>query len=117
MLRPADPHPDAILRRLALLAIPVFAEHALHVLVGITDTYLANNLVATQGLTGGALDTARTTNAAAGAAVGSVSYILWFIGLIVSAVGTGATAIEVGLPSGLVMPLVGSVPAAAPPIA
>ncbi|MDB5326145.1 MAG: putative MatE family transporter, partial [Phycisphaerales bacterium] len=50
-------------------------------------------LVVTSGITGSALDAARTTNAAAGAAVGSVSYLIWFIGLIVSAIGAGSTAI------------------------
>ncbi len=82
-----------ILRPLVLLALPVLAEHALHILVGMTDTYLANNLVDTRGLSGVALDAAHETNAAAGAAVGSITYILWFVGLIVSAIGTGATAI------------------------
>jgi len=78
---------------LLLLSIPVFAEHALHVVVGITDTYLANHLVPTHGLTGGALDKAHATNAAAGAAVGSIAYVLWFLGLVVAGIGTGATAI------------------------
>lgn len=93
MLRSTSLQFSAILRPLALLAIPVFIEHTLHVVVGVTDTYLANTLVATAGLTDAALAAARATNAAAGTAVGSVSYLLWFIGLVVSAVGTGATAI------------------------
>ncbi|MGC4032712.1 MAG: MATE family efflux transporter [Tepidisphaeraceae bacterium] len=94
MLRPAEDPPSLpVLKPLMLLALPVFAEHVLHILVGLTDTYLANNLLATAGLQGEALDAARATNAAAGAAVGSVSYIFWFVGLIVSAVGAGATAI------------------------
>jgi len=82
-----------ILKPLVLLALPVLAEHALHILVGMTDTYLANNLLETRGLAGAALDAVHQTNAAAGAAVGSITYILWFVGLIVSAIGTGATAI------------------------
>jgi putative MATE family efflux protein len=83
----------ALLRPLILLSLPVLAEHALHILVGLTDTYLANNLYATAGLQGGALDAAHKANASAGAAVGSITYIAWFIGLIVSSIGTGATAI------------------------
>ena len=82
-----------VLWRLTALALPVFAEHALHVVVGVTDTYLANNLYDTRHLAGDALRAARATNDAAGAAVGSVSYILWFIGLVVGAIGSGATAI------------------------
>jgi Na+-driven multidrug efflux pump len=82
-----------LFRTLVLLSLPVLAEHALHILVGMTDTYLANNLVTTTGLSGEALDRAQAVNAAAGAAVGSVTYILWFVGLIVTAIGTGATAI------------------------
>jgi len=83
----------SLLRQLLLLALPVFAEHTLHILVGVTDTYLANHLLGTQGVTGTALKLAHDTNAAAGAAVGSIAYITWFIGLIVSSIGTGATAI------------------------
>lgn len=85
-----NPH---LLRQLLLLALPVFAEHALHILVGVTDTYLANHLIRTDGLAGDPLKLAHETNAAAGAAVGSIAYITWFIGLIVSSIGTGATAI------------------------
>lgn len=81
-----------------MLAVPVFAEHALHVLVGVTDTYVANHLLATSGpavagMGDKALQAAYATNAAAGAAVGSVAYITWFIGLTVASIGTGATAI------------------------
>ena len=74
-----------LLRELLVLAIPVLAEHALHILVGLTDTYLANHLP--------------TQRAEATAAVGTVGYIFWFLGLFAGAVGTGATAIiarEVG---------------------
>lgn len=48
-------------------------------LVGITDTYMANHL---------------KKDAAAGtAAVGTISYFLWFVGLLVTSIGTGATAL------------------------
>ena len=68
-----------LLGQLLWLALPVLAEHILHMVVGLTDTYLANHLP----------DDA----AAATAAVGTVSYILWFTGMIVGMIGTGSTAI------------------------
>jgi putative MATE family efflux protein len=83
----------SLLGKLTLLAAPVFAEHLLHVFVGWTDTYLANHLVWTSGLAGDELTRARDANAAATAAVGTISYVGWFIGLLVGAIGTGSTAI------------------------
>lgn len=78
-----------LFRQLLLLAFPVFAEHALHILVGWADTYLANHIhqydVAT--------DLTRDAEVAAGAAVGTMSYILWLVSLLVSAVAIGSTAI------------------------
>lgn len=68
-----------LLRQLVWLALPVLAEHVLHMFVGLTDTYLANHLP--------------SDSPAATAAVGSISYVIWFIGLIVGAIGTGSTAI------------------------
>ncbi len=68
-----------LLPLLLALAAPVFVEHVLHMLVGLTDTYLANHLP--------------NESAAATAAVGTVTYFLWFIGLISGAIGTGATAL------------------------
>jgi putative MATE family efflux protein len=47
--------------------------------VGLTDTYMANHLP--------------RQSEAATAAVGTISYFLWFIGLIVTAIGTGSTAL------------------------
>ena len=35
---------SAAMRQLLLLSAPVFAEHALHILVGWNDTYLANHI-------------------------------------------------------------------------
>src|SRR5688572_15594482 len=69
----------SLVRALLLLAAPVLAEHALHIIVGLTDTYLANHL--------------ETSKAEATAAVGTVGYIFWFIGLFAGAVGAGSTAI------------------------
>jgi putative MATE family efflux protein len=66
-------------RELLVLAVPVWIEQSLHMLVGLNDTYLANHLP--------------TRAADAGAAVGTVTYFLWFIGLLVGSVGTGSTAI------------------------
>ena len=68
-----------LLRQLLWLAAPVLIEHVLHIVVGLTDTYMANHL--------------KTDAADATAAVGTVSYFLWFLALIVSAIGTGATAL------------------------
>jgi putative MATE family efflux protein len=83
-----------LLRELLLLAGPVFAEQVLHMLVGLNDTYLANHVVRLNGsMSAAAIDSARTQMAAAAAAVGTVSYLLWFVGLITGAVGSGATAI------------------------
>jgi len=82
-----------LLRQLLLLSAPVFAEHFLHIGVGITDTWLANHLVSDAGLSGAALDTARAANAAATKAVGTISYVVWFTGLVVGSIGVGSTAI------------------------
>ena len=79
------PSTKSLLRELLILALPVLAEHALHILVGLTDTFLANHLP--------------TKKAESTAAVGTVAYIFWFMGLFSGAIGTGATAIiarEVG---------------------
>jgi putative MATE family efflux protein len=85
---------SSLLRMLLVLALPVLAEQILHMLVGINDTYLANHLVPDlHGLSPAAVDEARTRMAAAAAAVGTISYIFWLIGLITGAIGTGATAI------------------------
>src|SRR3954468_1220917 len=83
-----------LLRELVLLPGPVFAEQVLHMLVGLNDTYLANHVVRITGdMTVAEVAASRGQMAAAAAAVGTVSYILWFVGLITGAVGSGATAI------------------------
>ena len=72
--------PDALPKELLWLALPVVVENMLHMMVGLTDVYLASHLPAAQA-------------ADATASVGSVSYVLWLIGLIAGAIGTGSTAI------------------------
>jgi putative MATE family efflux protein len=69
----------ASLHQLIALALPVLAEHILHMAVGWNDTYLANHLPSHQ--------------ADAGAAVGTIQYIFWFFGLFASAIGVGSTAL------------------------
>jgi putative MATE family efflux protein len=69
----------ALMRQLLLLAAPVWVEQILHMLVGLNDTYLANHLP--------------SHAADAGAAVGTITYFIWFIGLLVSAIGAGSTAL------------------------
>jgi len=71
-----------LLRQLIWLSVPVLAENALHMLVGFTDTWLANHLPDTPNL-----------RPAAASAVGTISYLIWFIGLIVGAIATGSTAL------------------------
>ena len=78
ILRPPESNRE-LLRQLLALALPVLAENICHMIVGINDTYLANKLP--------------TNAAAAGAAVGTITYFIWFFGLLVAAVATGATAI------------------------
>jgi putative MATE family efflux protein len=73
-----------LLRVVLALALPSLAEQIFNFIVGLTDTYLANNLPPQNG---------RDIAPAATAAVGTISYLIWFIGLIVSAVGTGSTAL------------------------
>jgi len=68
-----------LLAELLWLSLPIMAENVLHMLVGLTDVYLASHLP--------------REKAPATAAVGSISYILWLIGLIAGAIGTGSTAI------------------------
>lgn len=68
-----------LLPELLWLSLPIVAENLLHMTVGLTDVWLASHL--------------QNDAAAATAAVGSVSYVLWLIGLIAGAIGTGSTAI------------------------
>ena len=82
-----------LLWQLTLLSLPLVAENLLHIGVGLTDTYLANNVIPLKGLAGETLAQARSFNANAAAAVGSTTYLLWFLGLMTGAVGTGSTAL------------------------
>ncbi len=59
-----------------VLSWPVMVESCLNSFVGLTDTALAARL-----------GEAETT------AIGAASYIMWFIGLIIMAIGVGATAL------------------------
>jgi putative MATE family efflux protein len=97
MNRPIDPTTSS-LRKISvwtvlLLALPVLLEQLLHTVVGFTDAYLANHLINTSNLTGDALASAKQTNDAAGAAVGSVSYVLWFVNHLAATLAIGATAL------------------------
>ncbi len=74
-----EPPRDQLFLALLTLALPVLAENALNIVVGLNDAYLANHLPS---------DSQSST-----AAVGTVAYLLWFIGLFSGALGTGATAI------------------------
>ena len=73
---------SALVKRAFLLSLPVMVEHALHMMVGLTDTYMANHL-----------QQPRDVVLAATAAVGTIAYFMWFINLIASAVCSGATAL------------------------
>ncbi|MGN6370088.1 MAG: MATE family efflux transporter [Phycisphaerae bacterium] len=64
------------------LALPTIVEQLVSALVGVTDTWVA-------GRTGP--DAA--AHAAVAAAVGTMTYLQWFAGLMTSALGVGATAI------------------------
>lgn len=64
------------------LALPTIVEQVFQAIVGLTDTILAGHLPGDAG-----------TIAAASAAVGTITYLQWFAGLMTSAFGVGATAI------------------------
>lgn len=74
------PAPASLLAELLWLALPIVAENMLHMMVGLTDVFLASHLPPAQ-------------SADATASVGSISYVLWLIGLVAGAIGTGSTAI------------------------
>ena len=74
-----------LLRDLLILALPLMVEHALHIGVGLTDTWLANHIDPSS--------SEAEINLAAGAAIGPVAYATWFLGIVTGAVGTGSTAL------------------------
>src|SRR3954468_13542689 len=76
---PAPAGDRALLRYLLALAAPVVVEQVLSMTVGLTDVWLAGHL--------------RSNSAEATAAVGSISYFLWLIGLITGTINAGSTAI------------------------
>jgi putative MATE family efflux protein len=65
-------------RAIWVLSWPILIESLLNSMVGLTDTVLAAGL---------------EDGAAATDAIGGASYITWFIGLIIMAIGIGATAL------------------------
>ncbi len=64
------------------LAFPTIIEQVLQAVVGLTDTIVAGHIPGDA-----------SSRAAAGAAVGIMNYLQWFVGLMTSAFGVGATAI------------------------
>lgn len=64
------------------LSLPSIVEQVLQACVGLTDTILAGHLPGDHAFV-----------AAASAAVGTITYLQWFAGLMTSAFGVGATAI------------------------
>src|SRR5688572_16101005 len=74
----AGRHPGLV-RHLILLSAPIAVEQTLHMLVGLTDVYLAGHLAE------------HATDATA--AIGVIAYMTWLVGLVAGAIGTGATAI------------------------
>jgi putative MATE family efflux protein len=79
-----EPVKPGLLPMVLGLALPALAEQIFNFVVGLNDTWLANNLPHEGG---------RDVAPAATAAVGTISYLLWFIGLIIGAVATGSTAL------------------------
>lgn len=69
-----------LLWQLMVLSLPVLGENLLHMFVGFTDVYLAGHLPA-------------DVTKPATAAVGSIAYVMWLIGLIAGTIGTGSTAV------------------------
>src|SRR5262249_41051282 len=63
-------------RAIWVLAWPIFVQAFLQSLVGLVDTVLA------AGVSDAATD-----------AIGGASYIIWFVGVVVMAIGVGATAV------------------------
>jgi len=73
------PPMSRLVRDVIALAAPIMGEYLLHSLVGLNDVYLANHLPSH------ADD--------AGAAVGTITYFVWFFSILVGSIGTGSTAL------------------------
>lgn len=80
--RPIRTDNPASISLILALALPTIVEQLISAGVGLTDTIVAGHIAGTDGF--------RT---AATAAVGTMSYLQWFSGLMTSALGVGATAI------------------------
>lgn len=76
-----DLHQPASYRTVLTLALPTLIEQVFNVVIGFTDTWVAGNGIHPD------------LNAAASAAVGTMTYLQWFTGIMTSALGVGATAI------------------------
>ncbi|MCS7033812.1 MAG: MATE family efflux transporter [Phycisphaerae bacterium] len=84
----------SLLRALLVLAMPVLIEQVLHGFAGLADTWIANHFIRiTPQMSAVEVEAARRAMTAAGSAAGTISYLLWFVGLVAGAVGTGSTAI------------------------
>lgn len=70
------------------LALPTLVEQVLSAAIGFTDTIVAGHTVIS-----GHAGTPDDARAAAAAAVGAMTYLQWFGGLMTAALGVGATAI------------------------
>ncbi len=88
---PPDPHrrtaapltlQSVSIRSVLTLAMPAIGEQVLNAIIGLTDTVIAGHIRGTA-----------NTIAAATAAVGLMTYLQWFAGLMTAALGVGATAI------------------------
>ncbi len=76
------PQGPVTVRKVLTLATPAIAEQVLVGIIGLTDTVIAGHLPGNA-----------NTIASAAAAVGLMSYLQWFAGLMTNALGVGATAI------------------------
>lgn len=84
----------ALMKQLVLLSWPIIVEQILHTLVGLNDTYLANHVIRNaDALPPDQRAIAQQTMADAAAAVNIVTYLFWFFGLIIGAIGTGASVL------------------------
>jgi putative MATE family efflux protein len=80
-------HPVTVAAIMAL-ALPTLFEQVLSAFIGFTDTYVAGHTVSAGHH--GTDDAARTASAAA---VGAMTYLQWFVGLMTATLAVGATAI------------------------